>query len=262
MELTILGSGTTSWDMGRACSSYHVRCGELSLLFDCGSGALLRMTQAELDPLELDAVFLSHVRHPDHASDVAALLFAQNYAIREGTPRPRRAPLLVTAPAEEAGFLEELVGVFPSARAKHYALDWKPLGDDDSIVLPGATLRARRVEHGETPALAYRLEAAGRSFVYSGDTGPCEGLAELAQGADLALIECSYADGERGTETHLHARQVGELAARAGVRRLLITHRYALGTLETMTEQIREAYDGPLDAAEDLAQITVGGGQD
>ena len=67
---------------------------------------------------------------------------------------------------------------------------------------------------------------------------------------------------DAAARARLRAHGHGELAARAGVRRLLITHRYALGTLATMFEQIREAYDGPLDAAEDLARVTIGGGQD
>ena len=38
-------------------------------------------------------------------------------------------------------------------------------------------------------AVAYRIETKGRSYVYSGDTGPSPNLEKLAQGADVLITE-------------------------------------------------------------------------
>jgi ribonuclease BN (tRNA processing enzyme) len=72
---------------------------------------------------------------------------------------------------------------------------------------------------------ALRLEAGGRTLVYSGDTGPCDGLVDLAAGADVFLAEAAHPEVEGlPGNLHLTGRQAGEHAVAAGVGRLLITH--------------------------------------
>jgi ribonuclease BN (tRNA processing enzyme) len=72
---------------------------------------------------------------------------------------------------------------------------------------------------------AVRLTADGRSLVYTGDTGPSEGVVELARGADVLLAEAAHPPGSGlPPGVHLTGREAGEHAAAAGVGRLLLTH--------------------------------------
>ena len=67
----------------------------------------------------------------------------------------------------------------------------------------------------------------GRRFVLSGDTRPCEAIERVAQNADLLIHEATFADDSqaRALETrHSTAREAAQLARRAKVRRLLLTH--------------------------------------
>ena len=69
------------------------------------------------------------------------------------------------------------------------------------------------------PVEAYglRLQAGDRSLTYSGDTGPCQSLVDLACGTDLLLSEASFVDGSTNpTDLHLTGREAGEAAAAAG----------------------------------------------
>jgi ribonuclease BN (tRNA processing enzyme) len=72
---------------------------------------------------------------------------------------------------------------------------------------------------------AVRLDAGGRTLVYTGDTGPCPAVVALATGADVLLSEAAHPDRPGlPPDLHMTGREAGEHAAAAGVGRLLLTH--------------------------------------
>ncbi|PSQ46012.1 ribonuclease Z [Halobacteriales archaeon SW_6_65_15] len=96
----------------------------------------------------------------------------------------------------------------------------------------------------------------GRTFVYSGDTRPSAEVADAAEDADLLVHDATFADDrrERAVETgHSTARQAAEIASRAGVERLALTHissRYA-GDVSDHLAEAREAFDGEVFVPDD-----------
>lgn len=67
----------------------------------------------------------------------------------------------------------------------------------------------------------------GTKFVVVGDTGRTDNLLEVARDADGLVIESTYLDAEADMAaefSHLTARQAAELAAKAGVKKLILTH--------------------------------------
>ena len=75
------------------------------------------------------------------------------------------------------------------------------------------------------PTFAVRMTVGGQSLVYSGDTGECEALVALAEGADTLLAEATFGPRDPYVPNlHLTGAQAGQHAARAGVRRLIVTH--------------------------------------
>ena len=100
------------------------------------------------------------------------------------------------------------------------------------------TVRTTPMVH-PVPAYAIRVEHGNKSLVYTGDTGPNDGLIELARGADLLLSEAALRDNEPNNpvDLHLTPADAGEHAKRAGVKRLVITHVPPWFDRETQAEE-------------------------
>jgi len=67
----------------------------------------------------------------------------------------------------------------------------------------------------------------GVRLVHVGDAGRTQGLESVCQGVDALVIEATYLQSEADMAeefSHLTAHQAAELAVRAGVRQLLLTH--------------------------------------
>lgn len=94
----------------------------------------------------------------------------------------------------------------------------RKLVDGESIVVQGRQIEPDEVVGARRP---------GRVVAYSGDTRPCESMVALAQGAELLIHEAMFAQSmqeeavHRGHSTALEAAQI---AQRAGVQRLALTH--------------------------------------
>jgi ribonuclease BN (tRNA processing enzyme) len=175
------------------------------LLLDCGDGALRDLLEARLKPARLEGVAFSH-GHFDHVGGLHTLLGFLRMVGRD-------APLPVAYPAgctEVEAFLDRFHGLYPDAP---FAVERVPLGDGDEVKLDRWAVRAFAVEHrGSTtagvgepiPALGYRVELGGVVVAFSGDTGPCDNLRRLCDGADLALVEATWGNRERRLSPRVH----------------------------------------------------------
>ncbi len=94
----------------------------------------------------------------------------------------------------------------------------------DSFQVGSISIDVWEMTHIGVDALGFRLEAGGRVLAYTGDTGPCDAVIELAQGADVLLAEASYQKSSQIFPFHLSAKQAGEHATAAGVGHLVLTH--------------------------------------
>ena len=102
---------------------------------------------------------------------------------------------------------------------------------------------------------------AGQVVAFVMDTGLCDGARELAAGADMLVCEATFLDRDRDLARdyrHLTAAQAGAIAARAGVRTLVLSHfsqRYT--DVEEFANEARAVFDGEVVAARDLDRIPL-----
>lgn len=250
LNLTVLGCAGSYPGSQSPASSYLVESATTKVVMDLGSGAMSQLLKV-VDPRCIDAFAISHV-HGDHCLDLLPLYVHLKYS-----PVALAAPIPVYGPRE-----------LPARLARAYSLsgddnlrscfDFRPFPDHaDHVTIGDVSLRATRVAHpGESYAM--RLESEGASLVYSGDTGECAALLQLAQGANMALFEASFIDPAPGQpalplDMHMSGTEAGNIARRAGVGSLIITHMVewnAIDGAHTREQQAAtKAFGGPVDVA-------------
>jgi ribonuclease Z len=132
----------------------------------------------------------------------------------------------------------------------------------------GFSVRARAVLHAQPilDCLAYRLEAEGTSFVYSGDAGPCKAMQELAQDCDVLVHMCHFISGTalnaEFDQRNMGHRELADLGRRANVRNLVASHiteqMDVPGVKERLIKEMAQIYNGNLYFGEDLMEIPAG----
>ncbi len=219
MKLTIIGCSGSYPGPDSAASCYLLEAPHegrpYRLLLDLGSGALGPL-QRYCDPRDLGAVILSHL-HPDHCLDMCGL-----YVLLRYHPGGHQGRIAVCGPAGAADRLARAYDMAPEP-GMHEQLDFR--------TFTGAPLRFGPFDVDTAPvqhpveAYAVRVRHGTRTLVYSGDSGPCPGLVQLARGADVLLAEASFVESDDNPDDlHLTGRQAAEHATAAGVGRLLLTH--------------------------------------
>ena len=252
--ITILGSGTCVPSLTRSSCSVLLEVEDRKLLFDIGPGTIRRLLEAGTTIFDISHIFVSHL-HPDHTGEFVSFLFSTKYANTAG----RTTPLTVVAGKGFSSFLDRLENVY----GRHIVLESGMLNiceldtsRQDALEIGSITIESIPMLHTDE-SIAYRVTSAdGRCLVYSGDTDVCDNLVTLAQDADLLICESSFPD-ELKSEGHLTPSLAGEMATRANVGELILTHFYPECDGENIRQQCRKTYDGPLLLAEDLMRIVL-----
>ena len=135
-------------------------------------------------------------------------------------------------------------------------------------------------DRGKHKSYSYRFETPDRVIVFTGDTGQSDALTELAKDADLLLSETNtfedrkemmiesgqwqrMTEAEReglqrqGAFGHMTQKMLGEMAARANVKTVVLTHlTYSpRGNYERRAEEVRKYFSGPVILARDLMEF-------
>ncbi|HSC72714.1 MAG TPA: ribonuclease Z [Gaiellaceae bacterium] len=260
LDVVFLGTAGSMPTAQRAPAALLVRRGGDKLLFDCAEGTQRQLLRSSVGLLELEEVFVTHF-HADHVLGLPGML--KTFALR-GRELPltvygprglvdllgslKRVLGKLTYNVElvelESGDVLERDGyrlaTFGVAHGVS-ALGWslieatRPGRFDveaaDRLGVPSGPARGA-LQRGETvgrvkPEDVLGPPRPGRKLVITGDTGPSDEIVEAAWGADVLITEATFADEERGraAETrHQTAAQAAELAERANVALLALTH--------------------------------------
>jgi ribonuclease BN (tRNA processing enzyme) len=219
VRVSFLGTGDAFSAGGRHQAGYLVQHGGTSVLLDVGSSTLGSMKQHGIDPTTIDLVLLSHL-HGDHFSGLPFLFLEYIFEHK------RQRPLRVAGPPGT----EERVWALFRALYRDLASEPLPFPVQFTEMAPGAPLSFDsvhvdpfRVPHQEKDvSLAFRVSIAGRTILYSGDTGWTELLVEHSRDTDLFICECCFF--ETRLPMHLDYPRLAENRSRFGTKRMILTH--------------------------------------
>jgi ribonuclease Z len=203
LRVTVLGSGNPWNTPAQASAGVMVEVGNPErdiLVFDLGSGSTANYASLKLPVNKLNKVFVTHL-HADHTGDLLTLSGSWSKVGRAD------GPIFVWGPS----------GDEPRLSTKHFvegveeALAWDTAAghgavnpDSMKIVVSefdysqtqevydknGVKVTSFPVVHTLSGTVGYRLDFAGLSFGFSGDTRACWPLVHACEGVDLLIHEC------------------------------------------------------------------------
>lgn len=262
-----------------------------TILVDCGEGAFQQLRRAGFDPKQVHELFITH-HHFDHIGSLFACLGLNMMMHRD-------KPMNIYGPPGTSEILEHLIAACDIPQATGYGVPGQTLPHPRDFIVsrdiqPGDVfdIDGTRISCCEnthyrsedqfgnkgTVSLSYRFDMPDRSMVFTGDTGPCRALEDLAKGADLLVGELIDADivinhlrarnpdmsdkalqqmSQHFTEHHLTPEDLGELASRAGVKQLVAVHipfhTKSAGEDAKYVKRISAKFSGSVTISEDLA---------
>ncbi len=282
MKLTILGSGSPEAYARRASSGYLIEVGSDRILFDCGGGVFDNLLRSQRLPSIITHIVFSHL-HSDHMMDYARLVHASwdegGKPIKVFGPPPMK--IISQGYFGSDGVLAHDLRARTELPQSQEV--WRSRGGvvprpwpapEVKEIMPGDTIEGNgwRIQSCTAPhaqpfleCMAFALTHRGKKFVYSGDAGLCPEIETLAKNANLLLHWCYRLDGEVVSPGMASAAptpmEIGEMAKRAGVRSLILTHfRKHMDDPEHHDKSIKkasEAFGKTITIAEDLQQIEI-----
>lgn len=258
-----------------------------AVLIDSGDGAADQLEKAGVRLGSLGTVILSHL-HLDHSAGLYGIIGRrlQEHTPGEiriyGPPGTRQVVAQITA---SQSYVADLLGTDPaSANLAPTTVTVVEITEGSTFTVGAAKVSATTNTHygfaGGTPdaarfqSLSYRFDLPGRSILYTGDTGPSADVERLAAGADLLVSEiidpdqaladlrvsrpdipamADHALRNHFAEQHLTAEAIGGLAARAGVKALVLTHNPMNDSnVQKAGNTIAGLFHGPVSFAGDL----------
>jgi ribonuclease Z len=278
LRVTLLGTGNPRPSIDRFGPSILVEAGETTVLVDVGRGATQRLFQigraAKLR--EVDLVLFTHL-HSDHVVGFSDL-WLTSWVFG------RTVPLRVIGPPGTDDMCRHLESAFTfnrrvrsqDERFSEPGVQLEVSDVEPSVVFEDGDLRvtAFAVDHGGNiePAYGYRIDYAGRSVAFSGDTRYYEPIVEHARGVDVLIHEVISPEvefraaqivGEHAVQQvlshHASPEQVGEIFSRVKPRLAVYSHIVPSPSQpEDLVPPTRKTYQGPLAVGYDLMMISIG----
>jgi len=289
--ITLGTAGGPMQNPQRAQPAHVLMNGDRPILIDCGEGAMGQLKRAGIEYRDVHHIFLTH-HHFDHIGSLYACLGLNMMT-------QRREPLHIYGPAGTQAIVDRLCAACDVPNAIGFGVPGQQLphprdfvevteiAPGDEVTLDGLKMTCCENTHYRTEdqfdedgyhSLSLRFDLEDRSVVFTGDTGPCDALVTLSQGADLIVGEMMDLDITMGriramnqgmpeeriemikshlSKHHINAEDLANLAKAAGAKEVVAVH-FPPGiatpdTAQGYVDRVAAIFDGTFSIGQDLA---------
>lgn len=203
-------------------------------------------------------LFISHF-HPDHCSDVIALMQGRGVAHRNWG---NIEPLFIGGPQGLKQFFREIFGNVTKWKSfiefeVPKLMDLHEVKEGQVCKTKDWSVYASPIKHFD--GVCYKLEVGGKTIIYSGDMAYDERISKFGKNADVAILECSYPDKKSLKGKHLTPEDIGKLAKLGNFKKVALTHMYpeCEGREDEMVKKIKQVADTNVLVAYDNLQLSL-----
>jgi ribonuclease BN (tRNA processing enzyme) len=243
-KLTFLGTGGSVLTKDRACAGIMFE----DKLVDVGFGVLANLLKSETPLSEINELYVSHT-HSDHIGDFTGLVWAMAMSGRKEAFRVVSSPTVNSTLKKILKLQSTPKSGFVNFRIKFESPDGRK------------EVRCYEAIH-DPRDIAFRFKANKTDFVYTGDTARDLGISKFARGSDILIHDASFLSGQEKLAritNHSTASQAGDVASRANVKKLVLTHitpsNQALE--ERYISEARTTFNGDVIVAKDWLTIEL-----
>lgn len=235
MKLTVIGYWGAYPAQGSATSCYMIEKDGFTCLLDMGSGALSRL-QAYKQVQDIDAIVISHY-HNDHIADVGVLQYS--WLVQNSLHNTNKVLPIHGHMEDEDGF----------NKLTHHYTKGIAFDPEESLEVGPFTIRFMKTNH-PVPCYAMRVSDGEKDFVYTADTSYKEEFISFSEGADLLVTDCNFYEDQDGSYAgHMNSKQCAEIAQKAQVPELILSHHPHFGDRQNLVTQAKKYYDGEVTLA-------------
>ena len=265
---------------------------ETLYVLDAGDGVTRRIAKAGFNVRDVGTIFITH-HHDDHTAGLGTLMSA-------AWDNQRTKPINVYGPPKTEDLVKAAVQYFTISAEIRIADGGRTIpieqlffGHDvgPGVIYQDANIKVTTIENthfafhkgaaaGKHKSYSYRFDTPGRVIVFTSDTGPFDGLVDLAKGADLLVSEANSIEQRmqdlmrsgqwqvmtaeeqarikrQMAEGHLSTEDVGKIAARAAVKTVVLSHLTwkADDDYSTWADEVKKHFSGPVLIAKDLKEF-------
>ncbi|WP_034339539.1 MBL fold metallo-hydrolase [Deinococcus misasensis] len=285
-SVVILGTGTPRAYRGAAKPSVAVIAAGKVFLVDSGGEVVRQLIESSIMPQRIEHVFFTH-HHYDHNGGFLDL-FISSWRTHVGIIDGRKNAMKVYGPTNTRQIIQkyhDALGYDIDLRLSYNKSDTDgaliEYTESDNGVLydqDGLKVTAFEVDHRPVkPCIGLKFEYRGKTVVVSGDTRPVENMVIHSQNADLLvhdaynkkwLDQIAAENPELAIQVtnpakyHTTTLEAAEIAAKAGVKHLVLTHhipapRRTPEAEASYLEGMQEIFQGKVTLGRDLMEFTL-----
>lgn len=239
VTVTFVGSGDAFGAGGRFQTCILVDAPGFRFVIDFGASSLIALEKLGIAHNSIDGIVLTHI-HGDHCGGIPFLLTDAMLGAK------RTTPLIIAGPRDtEARLTEVCEALMPGMHVMtpKFDLTYQEIDVLRPTAVGPLTVTSYPAAHtGETNPTSVRVDVAGKTVAYTGDSAWTKHMPALADGADLLVAECYFY--EKPIRFHLNYPDLKEHWDELKAKRIVLTHfsREMMAHKDDVPEEC--AYDG------------------